>query len=279
MNVVFKHLVKVESYPVFVRMGLFLACLIVIWLPFAIPIYLAIPNDPNLVTILTMGLLYIKFLILLKIWNQWVIKTPQWLGYYGLTLKRKTGITYLQGLSVGLTFTYALFITEAMLGWIQLQGSPFFLLKIVLEGGLSATAIAFAEEVFFRGWMLTELEKDYPLKLSLWLNAIIFASLHFIKPLSEIKRTFPQFPALVLLGLILVWSKRKKNNNLGLSMGIHGGLVWGYYIFNVGQLVTYSDKIHPWIIGIDRNPLAGIMGLLFLGLLAIWVSRFAPIKN
>jgi hypothetical protein len=273
MNVVFKYLAKVESYPVFLRIGLFLICLIVIWLPLAIPIYLAISNDPNLVTILTMGLLYIEFLILLKGWNQWVIQTPQWLGYYGLTWRKKTGITYLRGLSVGLIFTYSLFIVEAMLGWIQLHGSPFFMLKIVLEGGLSATAIAFAEEVFFRGWILTELEKDYSLKLSLWLNAIIFASLHFIKPFSEIKRTFPQFPALVLLGLILVWSKRKNNNNLGLSMGIHGGLVWGYYIFNVGQLVTYNDNIHPWMIGIDRNPLAGIMGLLFLGLLAFLIKK------
>lgn len=273
MNVVFKNLSKIKDYPVFLRLGLFLICLVLIWLPFAIPIYLAIPNDPNLVTILTMGLLYIEFLGLLRVWNKWVNQTSQWLDYYGLTFRKKTAANYLQGLSVGLTFTYALFITEAMLGWIQLHGSPYLLIKIVLEGGLSATAIAFAEEVFFRGWILTELEKDYALNVSLWCNAIIFASLHFIKPLSEIQRTFPQFPALVLLGLILVWAKRKKRNNLGLSMGLHGGLVWGYYIFNVGKLVTYNDQIHPWIIGIDRNPLAGMMGLLFLGLLALWVSK------
>lgn len=274
MNAVFKALSQVSQYPAYIRIFIFLIILIVLWLPLAIPIYLSIPNDPNLVTILTMGLLYIGFLTLLKFWNQWVVKTPQWLDYYGLEWRKKTGIYYLQGLSVGLIFTFALFLTEAALGWIKLHSSPLFLLRIILEGGLSAAGIGFAEEVFFRGWILKELEKDYSLKLSLWSNAIFFATLHFIKPLSEIQRTFPQFPALVLLGLILVWSKRQKRNNLGISIGIHSGLVWGYYIFNVGKLVTYNDSIHPWILGIDRNPLAGIMGLFFLSLLAFWVHKW-----
>jgi membrane protease YdiL (CAAX protease family) len=274
MNVVFKAISQVNNYPVYLRILIFLLILILVWLPFAIPIYLSIPDDPNLVTILTMGLLYIGFLILLKFWNQWVIKTSQWLNYYGLEWRKKTGIYYLQGLSVGLIFTFALFLTEAVLGWVKLHASPVFLLKIILEGGLSAVGIGFAEEVFFRGWILQELEKDYSLKLSLWINAIFFATLHFIKPLSEIQRTFPQFPALVLLGLILVWSKRQKRDNLGISIGIHSGLVWGYYIFNVGKLVTYNDSIHPWLIGIDRNPLAGMMGLFFLTLLAFWIHKW-----
>ncbi len=273
-----KNLSVLATYPVFLRLGIFLIILVLIWLPLAIPIYLSIPDDPNLVTILAMGLLYLEFLFLLKIWNKQVLQISQWLDYYGLSFTHKTAINYLQGLSIGLIFCFSLFILEASLGWIRFQSSPFFLVKIILEGWLSASAIGFAEEVFFRGWLLTELDKDYSLKISLWLNSIIFATLHFLKPLEEIQRTFPQFPALVLLGLILVWAKRKKRNQLGISIGLHAGLVWAYYILNVGQLVIYEEKIHPWIIGIDHNPLAGIMGLSFLGLLAIWIRIFWPQK-
>jgi hypothetical protein len=59
-------------------------------------------------------------------------------------------------------------------------------------------------------------------------------------------------------------------------MGLHGGLVWGYYILNVGELVKYSDTVPTWITGIDRNPLAGVMGILFLILLVLWNKRQTP---
>jgi membrane protease YdiL (CAAX protease family) len=63
------------------------------------------------------------------------------------------------------------------------------------------------------------------------------------------------------------------HNRLGLPIGFHAGLVWGYYIINVGNLVKYSGSVPDWITGVDRNPLAGIMGLLFLGCIAFWIRR------
>jgi LPXTG-motif cell wall-anchored protein len=86
-------------------------------------------------------------------------------------------------------------------------------------------------------------------------------------------RTLPTFPALVLLGLTLVWAKRSSGGRLGLSIGLHAGLVWAYYILNVGQLVQYSNNVSPWITGVDNNPIAGLMGLLFLSVLAVWMRK------
>ena len=131
--------------------------------------------------------------------------------------------------------------------------------------------VGLAEELVFRGWLLDELERDYSPKVSLCADAVIFAILHFIKPLSEMIRTLPQFPGLVLLGLTLVWGKRSHKNNLGISIGLHGGLVWGYYIINVGKLVQYSDRVSPWITGVDSNPIAGLMGLFLLSILGFWM--------
>ena len=111
------------------------------------------------------------------------------------------------------------------------------------------------------------------------INSIIFASLHFIKPLTEIIRTSVTFPALVLLGYILVVAKRSHKNLLGISIGLHGGLVWGYYLINVGQIVKYNDKLPSWITGIDNNPIAGIMGLIFLSALLYLIKSFSFTKR
>lgn len=244
-----------------------------LWLPVAAPIYLLLAQDPNLVTILTMGLLFGGFLLLLRWWGKNVYGRSHLLRQYGLVRSRHNGLDLLKGLSIGLLFTFSLFVVEGLLGWIAFQTPQAVLPKVILEGFVSALGIGFAEELVFRGWVLDELQRDYTLKTSLWADALIFAVLHFLKPLSEIVRTLPTFPALVLLGLTLVWAKRSSGGRLGLSMGLHAGLVWGYYILNVGQLVQYSKTVSPWITGVDNNPIAGVMGLLFLGTLAFWMRK------
>lgn len=224
-----------------------------------------------------MGLLLIDFLFLVKLWGKNVHQQALF-QVYGLRLTRQNGRYLLNGLTIGLLFCLGLFVVEALLGWVEFTQPTGVFLIIVGEGLLSALAIALAEELVFRGWLLDELERDYGKKTGLITSAVIFALLHFLKPISEIMRTFPTFPALVLLGLTLVWAKRKYKGNLGICIGLHGGLVWGYYILNVGQLVQYSGSVSPWITGIDGNPIAGGMGLFFLGVLAFWMARKRSVK-
>jgi uncharacterized protein len=268
-------LVRIASYPAPARLGIFILALLVLWFPFAFLIYTFFKLDSNSTTILTMGLMFIAFLILLFLWSRKVYQNSFWLKQYGLEITSKNGRNLVNGLSIGLLLTLSLFLVEAILGWVMIKPSSIFLLKIVGEGLLSALGIALAEELLFRGWLLNELERDYSRQTVLWSVAIIFASLHFIKPVKEIIPTFPQFPALILLGAILVWARRSCSNRLGMCIGIHAGLVWGYYIFNVGQLLEYTGKVSPWITGINHNPIAGFMGIIFLGVLAFWMQRRA----
>jgi membrane protease YdiL (CAAX protease family) len=266
------NLTQINQYPAPVRLGAFLLTLLLLWLPLAAPIYLLLRHDPNLVTILTMGLLFGEFLFLLQWWGKNVYGRSHLLKSYGIERSRKNGFDLLQGLSIGLLFTFALFALEGLLGWVQFRTPQAVLQRIILEGLVSALGIGFAEELVFRGWLLDELQRDYSRKASLWADAIIFAVSHFLKSPSEIIRTLPTFPALVLLGLTQVWAKRASGSRLGLPIGLHSGLVWGYYILNVGQLLKYSNTVHPWIIGVDNNPIAGVMGVLFLGILAFWMQ-------
>ena len=269
---------QIKFYPAPVRLGIFVFCLIVIWLPLALPIYLLLSRD-NLVTILTMGLLFIEFLLLLNFWSKKVYQQPRLLNSYGLVWTSQNGIDLLKGLSFGLFFTLSLFVLEGAFGWLKFHIPSITLIGIIAEGLLSALGIGLAEELLFRGWLLDELQRDYHPRIVLWTDAIIFACLHFLKPLGEIIRTSIQFPGLLLLGLTLVWAKRHCQGRLGIAIGIHAGLVWGYYILNVGKLIEYSNRVPPWITGIDGHPLAGVMGLLFLGVLAFWMRKRAINSN
>lgn len=243
--------------------------LLLLWLPGAIPAYFLL-RHPNTVTIVTMAWMFIVFLLLLRFWSQQYGQL--FFKRYGLEWTRQNGIDLLKGLMIGLGSVLSLFILKWSAGWIEL-GTPSALGRTVAEGLLSAVGIGLAEELVFRGWLLDELQQDYSSKTALWANATIFALLHFLKPLEEIVRTWLQFPGLVLLGLTLVWARRGHQQRLGICIGLHAGLVWGYYLVDVGQLIESSS--FPVITGIDGNPLAGLLGLTLLSILAGWSARGA----
>ena len=264
-------LTRIPSYPAPARLGIFVLTLLLLWLPFLVPIYWLVKNDQNLVSLLTLGILYIEFICLLRFWTQKIYKSSNWLKQYGLDLTRNNGGELLQGLSIGLLLCLSLFLLEAILGWVELKEISTFLVGVIAEGLLMSLLIGFAEELLFRGWLLTELQRDYLPVKAIWINALVFACLHFLKPPEEILRSLPQFPALVLLGLTLVLARWSHSQRLGICIGIHGGLVWGYYIIKVGKLLQYTGKAPVWLTGIDSNPLAGVLGLLFLAILAFWM--------
>jgi hypothetical protein len=51
--------------------------------------------------------------------------------------------------------------------------------------------------------------------------------------------------------------------------------VWGYYIVNVGQLVKFSNQVPNWVTGVDKNPLAGVVGVLALSAIALQMRYLA----
>ena len=275
------NLGNIKNYPAPGRMFSFLLVLILLWLPGLTLIYLVMgstqnledPGTKNLLSILTMGLLAIEFIALLPWWGQKVYQHPNLYSRYGLVFTRQNGLLLLKGLAIGSCFTFALFITQGLLGWLTWQSPRSPILQLLLEGSATALGTALAEELFFRGWMLDELDRDYSPTIALITDAGLFASLHFIKPISVMLASLPQFPGLWLLSTVLVIAKRQHRNLLGMSIGLHAGMVWAYYVINVGHMVKYSGRVSDWITGINGNPLSGLLGLIFLGILAVFMSN------
>ena len=270
------------------RIFLFLLGLAVLWSPIALSVYW--PRGwlygSSVAQSVALALLYIGFLIGLPFWGKQVHGWKHPFAWCGLRLEpqffRDLGIA----LCIGVLGVFALFGIETVLGWAQPSTPSTRLAFFVFEGLLVAIAIGFAEEMLFRGWILAELEKGCAPMTALMMNALFFAAVHFIKPWDEILRSLPQFLGLVVLGMALVWARRsptgaagKRLTRLGYPMGLHAGLVWGYYIVNVGNLSAYTGKVPEWITGIGDNPLAGLMGVLLLSLIAWPFSKQAKPKT
>lgn len=272
MKLIFTSL---SEYSAPLRLAIFVLTLLCLWTPLAIPVYLLV-SDPNWQSILTMAILYGEFILLVQYWGKQVYQKPKILHSLGLEFTKRNGQELFTGFAFGLVLVMILLLLESGLGWLTWQlPEPSNLPKVILEGFLVSLGVGFAEELLFRGWLLAELQRDYNSTTSLWASATIFACLHYIKPLEEMVRNLPAFPGLLLLGLTLVWAKKSRQGRLGLPMGFHGGLVWGYYIINTAQLVVYSHQVSQWLTGIGENPIAGLMGILFLGIVAVFMRRGA----
>jgi membrane protease YdiL (CAAX protease family) len=264
-------------------MLIFLVWLAIAWLPFAALGYWVIA-DANLRTIVLMTILFVEFLMLVRLWGWSVHGYPRPLRHYGLSFSSSNGKQLGMGLLIGVGSIFLLYGLQGLWGWVAWRSPSWPLVLITLEGLVIALGVAVGEELVFRGWLLDELERDYRPRTALISSSVIFAILHYLRPPEEMLRILPAFPGLLLLGLALVWAKRStatwmgvsRRGQLGLPIGIHGGLVWGSYILHVGDWIEYGDRVPDWVTGIDQNPLAGLTGIVAMGLLAgtlAWRSR------
>jgi len=281
---------RLDSYPAPVRIILFLLTLLLMWLPIAAPLHLIYGESVGVgLTVL----LYCGFLGLIGVWGRKVSQYPHPYRYYGLSFTKKNGLDFLGGWGLG-TITLVIFYgLQVSLGWLAVQTTswqeplPARILPMlgvyfvdwqgaIAPGMLTSLGVGFAEEVLFRGWMLSELERDYSPRTALISASLVFAILHFIKPLDLILVTWSQFAGLVMMSLVLAIARRRCDGRLGIAIGLHGGLVWCYYIVNTTNWLKPTGAVPEWVTGISGNPIAGIMGLLFLMAIAI---GFTYLKN
>ena len=264
------------------RILLFLLVLVICWAPFAAMIYgyfntardLTDPGVLNLLNILVNGGLGGMFLVMLPWWNRAVYGRKKPFGFFGLVANQRSLFGFLQGWGMGFSSLLLLYFIQGLLGLLEWQPVSMPLEQLLGGGLLSSVGVGFIEELVFRGWILTELEADYSLAVSLWSNALLFAIIHFVKPLSVMLAMFPQFPGLTVLGLLLVWAKRSQQNLLGVSIGLHAGIIGVVYLVDVGKMVKYTNLAPAWITGAG-TPAAGLMGII--GLLSL--ASFFALQN
>lgn len=260
---------RLNSYQAPVRVVLFLLTLLMLWLPIAAPMYLIWGEAVGVALTI---LLYSEFLGLIWLWGRKISKYAHPFRYYGLSFTAENGRDFLFGLGLGCVTLVIFFVLQVAFGWQTVNSVNWQ--SAIAPGLLTSIGVAFAEEMLFRGWLLSELERDYSQNIALISCSLVFAILHFIKPLNVIVATWSQFVGLVILAVALVLARRRCDHRLGVAIGLHGGLIWCYYIVNTTHWLQPSGAVPEWITGINGNPIAGIMGIIFLSAIAIGFRYF-----
>lgn len=193
---------------------------------------------------------------------------------YGFGVNFSLLISLILGLALGLISLGIMFTGQFWLGWCYVEKAniqripgiiPSIFLIALLVGGI--------EELVFRGFLLTELERDYPVWVAATISSLIFALLHLVW---EQRETTPQIPGLWLMGMILVLARIADHGSLGIAWGLHTGLVLAIATIDTAELITYTGKAGEWWTGKNKKPLAGATGIICLFLISVilWLSEY-----
>ena len=126
--------------------------------------------------------------------------------------------------------------------------------------------VGFAEELLFRGWLWGELELLTGRQRAIGIQAAVFALVHPWYQLPPVE-AIALLVGLVLLGLALALQRRADNGMLWGSIGLHGGLVGGWFALQAG-LITLPGTSPTWLLGAggaNPNPISGLLGWAGLG--------------
>ena len=192
-------------------------------------------------------------------------------------------------LFMGAAFLYmrpSPFVTEAEPGWSFIPG-------IIV----SALAVGFLEEYFFRGAMLGVCLRKMRVWSAVFVTSLIYAIVHFLKPdrhmelgniewrtgfkllgsafarLGEMQSFLAEFTTLLVVGVVLA-VVRLRTRSLWLAIGLHAGWVFGLKLF--GKLTDKSDALHEWSPWIGNDLKTGLIPLVvvfFTGAFAsLWID-------
>ncbi|WP_313954487.1 CPBP family intramembrane glutamic endopeptidase [Aulosira sp. FACHB-615] len=250
-----------ENAPVAVVLMAFFISWVVCWLPLAVISAIVMGWQPTkpLQSEQKLPLIVTLYLLApLVLWGVIWLFGRSFAEYgLGVNLSLVGGIGI--GFGLGLFSLAMMFAVELGLGWCEFAQANIKLLpSILLPILLVALLVGGVEELVFRGFLFTELERNYPIWIAATISSCIFAILHLVW---EQQETLPQVPGLWLMGMMLVMARIADKGSLGIAWGLHTALVLAIATIDTAQLITYTGKVPEWWTGKYKKPLAGLAGV------------------
>ncbi len=134
--------------------------------------------------------------------------------------------------------------------------------------------VGFAEELLFRGWLWGELALHLGRARGALVQAVLFSLVHARADLG-VAGLVGLLVGLLLLGLALAQQRQADGGLLWGAVGLHGGLVGGWFALLQGALVLRPES-PLWLVGpggANPNPVGGLLGWLGLGMLLLAMAR------
>lgn len=156
-------------------------------------------------------------------------------------------------------------------GWIKLWEKIWVFGPILLI----ALWISSTEELIFRGFLQKQLQQEYSGFIAAVIASVIFALTHL---LWDVRNTLPQLPGLGLMGMVLTFACLGQGGSLGLAIGLHAGWIWGMASLDTLGGVDPTQKVPEWVTGLGGKPLAGVLGIVMLLLVAGLLEIVYPLS-
>ena len=216
---------------------------------------------------------FILFLRVLPSWarNRWETDHP-WLSV-GLDFKNK--LTVLKKFFRGFIFSVFLLtiLLLSLLLFGSIEGIDYIKLTQILNAILLMFSIVLAEEIIFRGWLMKEMVLLFGLKRGLIFQSVIFSLAHYRSDIGFFA-LLPFFTGLFLFGIVLTLRRILDEGSLWGSIGLHGGFVGIWYLFDSG-MVSFSIDTPYFLLGPSKsmvNPIGSVFGIFIL-LITIFFQR------
>jgi membrane protease YdiL (CAAX protease family) len=138
-------------------------------------------------------------------------------------------------------------------------------IKAILNCLFLALGVGFAEELIFRAWLWEELTRMLGSRGGLLGQAALFSLVHTRFNLG-VGPMLGLLTGLFLLGLILALLRLHDQGSLWGCIGLHGGLVGGWFLAHQ-NLLMIDPNAPMWLVGPggqNANPLGGMVSILSL---------------
>ena len=211
---------------------------------------------------------FVLFLLVMPRWAtlRWSEAQP-WRRLGLIARKPKARIDHVISLGVGLLMSTALIGLIVSLLVFTGNGSWRGNLEVqaMLNCLLLALGVGFAEELIFRAWLWEELTKILGSRGGLLTQAALFSLVHTRFNLG-FGPMLGLLTGLFLLGLILALLRLRDQGSLWGCIGLHGGLVGGWFLAHQ-NLLSIDPSAPMWLVGPggpNANPLGGLIAILSL---------------
>ena len=216
---------------------------------------------------------FILFLSILPSWSFIRWKNNNLWVEIGLDIKNKlTGLKiFIDGFMFSVLLLIILVVFFYLFGWVD--GVNYVKLSNIFNAILLIVSIVFAEEIIFRGWLLEEMVLLFGLRKGIIAQSAIFSLAHYRSDIGLLA-LIPFFTGLFLFGLVLTLRRTIDEGSLLGCIGLHGGLVSIWYLFDSGMLIFSIDTPY-FLLGPSRNmvnPIGGLIGITIL-LITVIVQR------
>ena len=205
------------------------------------------------------------FVIVLPYWARirWRMNRP-WdtLGVSSLSVSRSIFLFW-KGFSQAFLLILLIALILLITGRTSLEFNLDF--PLFLNAVLLCIGVGFAEELIFRGWLLSEFSYSIGPKKSILLQSLIFSLVHIRLDLGLLN-LISLLIGLFLLGLVLAIKRVIDRGSLWGCIGLHGGFVGIWFLFT-SSFLNISYPAPFWLLGpgnYSPNPIGGIIGIVSL---------------